>query len=99
MKEKELRESAICAICNKPFGHTGLPFFWRVTIERYGVDVRKVQQQDGLMAAMLGGSALASIMGTDADLANPVGDAVKITVCETCAIDKPVTIGFLGLKE
>lgn len=38
MKEKGLRESAVCAICKLPFGHVGLPLFWRVTIERFGVD-------------------------------------------------------------
>jgi hypothetical protein len=65
MKEKELREAATCIICGKPFGHTGLPLFWRVTIQRFGVDMGAVKRQTGL-TMMLGGNALlASVMGPD----------------------------------
>lgn len=64
MKENQLREVAMCAVCGKPFGHTGLPLFWRVTIERFGVDLNAIRRQDGL-AMMMGSSALAQVMGAD----------------------------------
>ncbi|MGE4078916.1 MAG: DUF2303 family protein [Reyranella sp.] len=38
MKEGELRRFATCSMCGKPIGHTGVPLFSRVTIERFGVD-------------------------------------------------------------
>lgn len=47
MKEKELREVAECANCHKPFGHTGLPLFWRIRIERIGVKLGVVRRQMG----------------------------------------------------
>jgi hypothetical protein len=87
MKEKELREAANCFICGKPFGHTGLPLFWRVTIQRFGVDVGAVNRQTGL-TMMLGGNALlASVMGPDEELAKPLGEAINVTLCETCALE------------
>jgi len=85
MKEAELRRHSTCCVCRKPIGHTGLPLFWRVTIERFGVDLKAVRRQDGL-GALLGSSTLAAAMGTDADMAIPIGDAAVATVCETCAM-------------
>lgn len=97
MKEQELRKIANCAICGKPFGHTGLPLFWRVTIERFGINTQAIQRQDGL-AAMLGSSYLASIMGTDEDIAASILGPVKITVCENCALE-PIVIAALVENE
>ena len=37
MKEAELRASAECSVCHKKIGHTKLPFFYRVKIERFGI--------------------------------------------------------------
>ena len=97
MKEHELRESAKCGVCGKGFGDTGIPMFWRITIERFGVDMAAVRRQDGL-AQMLGSSPLANIMGTDADMTKPMMDPVKVTICEDCII-KPVIIAALAEKE
>ena len=88
MKEKDLREAAQCANCHKPFGHTGLPLFWRVTVERFGVDLRAIQRQDGLAALLGGNAALAAVMGADEEMARPMMEPVKITLCETCAMEE-----------
>jgi len=85
MKEAELRKHSTCSLCRKPIGHTGLALFWRVTVERFGVDLRAVKRQDGL-AAYMGSSALAAAMGTDEDMAVPVMDPVTLTACEVCAM-------------
>ena len=34
-----------CAICHKGVMHTGLPLFWRVHIERIGVDMQAAQRR------------------------------------------------------
>lgn len=85
MKEAELRKHTTCNLCGEKIGKSGLPFFWRVNIERFGVDVRAAQRQDGL-AAFLGSSMLANVMGPGEDMAKPVMDPITITVCEFCAM-------------
>jgi len=76
----------VCSLCRRPVGHTGLPLFWRVTVERFGVNLNAVARQDGL-GAMLGNSALASVMGPDEEMATPAMEAQVRTVCESCAIE------------
>lgn len=95
MKETELRANANCLLCGKGIGHTGLPLFWRVTVEPFGVDLRAVQRQDGL-AAILGNSLLAMHMGTNEDLAVPVGEPMRLTLCETCAVEKAYPVAALA---
>ncbi len=91
MKEDELRKSANCANCNKKIGHTNLPFFWRIKVERFAIDFKAASAQDGL-AAMLGGHhLLANIIGPDRNMAEPIMDPVKVTICEDC-ITKPIII-------
>ena len=97
MKENELREAGNCGQCGKGFGHTGMPFFWRITIERFAVDMDAIKSQDGL-AQMIGSSELAQHMGTDADMAFKMMDPIKVTICEDC-IMKPVIIAALAEKE
>ena len=89
MKEKELRKHLNCSNCRKPIGHTGLPFFWTATINRYGIDMRAVKAQDGL-SAFLGNAYLAQVMGPDQDMAKKVADEITITLCEDCAIKRVV---------
>lgn len=96
LREQQVREAAICGLCEKPFGSTGLPLFWRVRMVRYGVDMGAVRAQDGL-AAMLGGHAgLAQVIGPDRVMARAL-ENVEITVCETCAMERPVLVGHVGL--
>ncbi len=95
MKERELRENAKCRLCGKGILAGGVPLFWRVTIERFGVDMRKCERQQGL-TMMLGSAALASVMGPNEDLAMSVMEPVTLTVCEDCAMVKSQPIVCLA---
>lgn len=94
LKQKELRELAVCAACRKRIGHTGLPLFYRVTIERFGVDLRAVQRQGGL-EQMLGNVVLAQVMGPDDEMAKAVMDPVQVSICESCST-APVMVAALA---
>ena len=37
-----------CANCGKGVAHTGLPLFWVVEIQRFGIDAQAVQRQHGM---------------------------------------------------
>jgi len=95
MKESELRRHATCNLCSRPIGHTGLPLFWRVTVERFGIDAKAVRRLHGL-GDYLGSHALASVMGPDEDLAQPVMDPVKATICEACALDRGLPVAVIA---
>lgn len=75
-----------CACCGKGVMHTGLPTFYRVTVERMGIDVRAVKRQHG-MELMIGDARVANIMGPDEDMGLPIGPAARGLLCETCAND------------
>ena len=85
MKEKELREHAICSMCGQKIGASGLPTFWTVAIKRYVIDLAAAQRQQGL-GLMIGG-ALAMHMGPDEDLAKDIGEPATLTVCANCVAD------------
>ncbi len=85
MMELELREHATCVLCGNKIMASGIPLFWRVTVERFGVDLRAVERQQGL-TMMLGDPYLASVMGPDEDMATPFMPPVVLTVCEPCAL-------------
>lgn len=85
-----------CAICRKGLMHTGLPLFWRVSIERMAVDVRKVREQAGL-EMMLGSVPLARVMGNDSNLAKPVHEQpTELLVCEHCAVNQSTVVAHLA---
>lgn len=86
MKERELREHATCNVCGRKTLASGLPLFWRVTVERFGVDLHACQRQDGL-ATFIGSTAIAGVMGPDEDLATPMMAPAKVTVCEPCMLE------------
>jgi hypothetical protein len=99
VKEAELRAAARCANCGKLLGETKMPLlFWRIRIERFGIDTRAIQRQDGL-ATFLGSRAIARVMGPDEDLAKPMMEPVTITLCEPCGSGEAVYIAVLGLPE
>ena len=87
MKEDELRDNAICNLCGQPIGKSGLPLFWRVTVERFGLNLTALQRQQGL-AMILGSASLARVMGADEDLAISMMEPAKITVCESCCTNE-----------
>jgi hypothetical protein len=93
MKEQELREKAKCVKCGKGIGHTGLPFFWTVKINRYAMDMKALQRQQGLAMMMGGHGLLANIMGPNEDMAKSISEK-EITLCETCSTDQIVIAAF-----
>jgi hypothetical protein len=85
MKESELREVCICSICGKKIGEAGSLDFYRVTIQRWSINLAAVQRQTGL-AMMLGGNGeLARVMGPDEEMAHKVSSSTK-TVCYLCGL-------------
>ena len=98
MKEKELREVAICALCQKGIGHTGSPFFYRVRIQGYGVEMGAVKRQASLETFFDGHVALAQVMGANEDMAEQISE-VEITVCQTCSTEKNLPIACLAEME
>ena len=95
MKEGELRRFATCSMCGKPIGHTGVPLFSRVTIERFGVDLNAVQRQQGL--GLMIGAHLAMYMGPDDVMARRIGDPVVLSICETCALQQTMVHMLAGM--
>lgn len=84
-----------CAICGRGVLHAGLPLFWRVSLQRMGVDMAAVRQTAGL-EMMLGSVPLARALGPDPDIASPIGEGRTIVVCERCAGEQ-TSVYQLGL--
>jgi hypothetical protein len=84
MKEIELRRYAKCSCCKNLIGQSGVPIFYRITVEAFGLEVRNLQAQTGL-AMLLGGNAfLAYAMGADLDMAKPITEKVTLSICQNC---------------
>jgi len=96
MKESELRALATCSVCGKKIGSCGLPMFWKVTIERFGLDAGAIQRQQGL--GMMIGGQLAAVMGQNEDLATPLMDPIAASVCELCAV-KPMVLAAVAERN
>lgn len=97
MKRAELLQHTTCSACNRKLGQTGLPLFWRLKVERFGLDAKAIQRADGL-GAFMGSHAIAAVMGPDEDLAVPLLDPVTLTLCDGCAMDQQC-IAQLAMKS
>lgn len=85
-----------CDLCNKGLMHTGVPLFWRVRIERMGIDLAVARQQHGL-EVMLGNVAIARVMGAHEGLAKPLQDEpTELIVCEACALERELPVAALS---
>lgn len=99
MKRNELQK---CAVCGKGVIHTGLPLFWKLSIERFGVDIGAVQRRHGLETFFGGGgagAAMAGIMGADEDIAVSLGDKKTLLVCEDCAMKDTMVAALAEMEE
>lgn len=96
MREDELRKHAECSNCRKPIGHTGLPLFWTVKIQRHGLKVDALQRNTGLTMFFGGNAQMARIMGADEELTQPIMNEEEFTLCEDCAI---MSINLMALIE
>jgi hypothetical protein len=95
MKEEELRKHAKCAKCGKGIGHTGLPFFWTLTVSKYGLDIDAIKRNAGLTEFFGGSAALARVMGPDEDMAEKIIKPVTLTLCEKCAME-PIIVSCIA---
>ena len=82
-------------VCRKGVMHTGLPLFWRVHIERIGVDMQVVQRQHELEqffgSTSPGAVALADMFSDGAPIGKPMDEGKTVLICETCAMaDMPI---------
>ena len=82
MKEKELRENAICTRCGLKIGAAG-PLFWSGTVECHIMDIQAMQRQQGLAMFLGGNGLLASVMGPNEDMTKLLRTR-RIVVCGNC---------------
>jgi hypothetical protein len=99
MKERELRAHATCSMCRKKIGESGMPLFYRVTIERFGVKLDAVRRQTGLEMMLNGHVAIAQAMSPDEDMAVPVMEKLVLVVCETCSTMRSCCVASLAERE
>jgi len=92
MKQTEIQK---CIICGQGVMHCGLPLFYKVKIQRFGIDIKAVTRQHGLEQFM-GNAMLANIMGPDEDIANPIDDELEAFVCEECSTGKQQCIAVIA---
>jgi hypothetical protein len=78
------KELAKCALCKKGVMHAGVPIFFRVTVERFGVDLRAVEREHGL-ELLTGSPALANVFSDGRPLASRMDLPGTLTVCMGCA--------------
>ncbi len=93
MREKELRECSVCSFCGSKIGAGG-PFFWRVKIERFVLNIQACQRQQGLGMLLGGHGGLAQIMGPDEDLAVELLKPITLISCEPCSLDSRPLVQF-----
>lgn len=98
MKERELRACSTCSLCNKKIGETSFPAFYRITIERFGLDAGAIQRQQGLGMLLGGNGFLAMHMGANEDMATPLMDKLTLVVCEDCSM-KQYPVAYLAEVE
>ena len=94
MRVSELKEKGKCGICGKGVMHTHLPLFWRVKIERHGIDMGAIQRHHGL-EQMVGSAAIAQVLSPDEN-ATKLIDSREFTMCETCAMEQHNFMILLG---
>ncbi len=99
MKEQELRAHSICSLCMKKIGATGMPLFYRLTIERFGVKLDAVKRQAGLEMMLGGHVSIAQVVGPDEEMTVRVMDPLVLVVCETCSTERRFCTGQLAEME
>jgi len=86
MKERELAKHQVCSKCQGSIFQSGVPMFFRVTLEQFVLRVDQIKRQAGL-AAFLGSGAVAQIMGPDEDMAELFYKAITLTICHRCSLE------------
>lgn len=99
MKERELRQHATCSLCRQKIGACGIPLFYRLTVERFGVQIDAVRRQSGLAMLLGGNGVIARAMGTDEEMASPVMEKLVLVVCESCSTESRHCIAGMAEVE
>lgn len=79
----KLEDFKKCAICGKGVLHNRIPLFYRVKIQRFGIDMRAVKEQS-VLEMMIGGP-LAQVMGPNRDFTDPITKEIEVFICESCS--------------
>jgi hypothetical protein len=95
MKRKDIRR---CCRCGQGVAKAG-PTFYTVQIQYFALDPSGIQQTHGLEQFFGGGAAgatLASVMGTDPDIAKPLGEPTdRLWMCLDCSLE-PVSVAAIA---
>jgi hypothetical protein len=81
------RELKPCGMCGKGLMHTGVPLFYRLTIEVMGVNLQAVRERSGLGQLFNGNAALAEVFAPTGEIANRVHEPDVMLVCQPCSLD------------
>jgi hypothetical protein len=88
-----------CAICHKGLMHAGIPLFYRIKLQRFGLDKQAIQRQTGLEMMLGRAAALAAVMGPNEDIAQPIDEPRTILICEMCTHENPVLMQAFLIEE
>jgi hypothetical protein len=91
MQDDRIRK---CDLCGEGLARA-VPVFFRVSIERMGIDVGAVRAIMGL-ATILGSQRLASVMAPDNEVAKPIGDPDELVICHQCGIERKMSIALFA---
>lgn len=86
LKEAELRKLARCSACEKLIGETGMPVFFKATLEKHFINAAAVQRQQGLTNLLGGSATLALAMSADEDMTFTIDPGVTVMICGACAM-------------
>lgn len=86
-----------CAACGKGVAHTGVPVFWRVHIERMGIDGVAVRQTVAMEDFFLGNIAIARAF-QDPEIAKPLDKPTQVLICEACALESRLPLAVIAEK-
>lgn len=92
IKRKDIEN---CAVCGNGLMHEAMPIFAKFKVTRYIIDRNELQRESGLEQFFGGGqqgAALASVMGTDPEIAKGI-DESEVLVCGGC-LQKPLPLYF-----
>jgi hypothetical protein len=92
IKQTKIRK---CVLCGKGVAHSGHPLFFRISVERCGLNRDAIIRQSGL-EQMLGGHAkLANVMGPDEDMAQVIDFQRNLWVCVPCSNEPQLLYAFM----
>lgn len=83
-----------CVMCGKGVMHTGIPLFYRVKVERFGILANEVQRTHAMEQFMGGHVAIARVFH-DPELTQSVMPEISGLVCESCSVRPTMLAGLV----